>query len=118
MVALPYPPASRLDRLPFFGAVRWMDGPFGEARREVVEHSLVGCRLVVEADGEAVQEGVVDDRFAVCACLTTTVVEPDPRREAVLLGECQPQGEEVGPAAVGETVPIEVRRRQSCVVHG
>src|SRR6266852_179528 len=97
--------------------MRWMDGPFGEAWREVVEHSLVGCRLVVEADGEAVQEGVVDDRFAVYASLMTTVVEPDPGGEAVLPGECQPQVEDVGPAAVGETVPVEVRGCQSCVDH-
>ena len=90
MVGVPDSPASRLDRLPFFGAVRWMDGPFGEAGPEVAEHSLVGCRFVVEADGEAVQEGVVDDRFAVYASLVTTLVEPDAGGKAVLPGECHP----------------------------
>ena len=50
----------------------------------------------MEADGVAVQEGVVDDRFSLLASLAAAVVEPDPCGEAVLLGECHAQVEDVG----------------------
>jgi hypothetical protein len=72
----------------------------------------------VEADGVAVQEGVVDDRFALLASLTAAVVEPDPCGEAVLLGESHRQVKDVGAAAVGEAMPVEVRGCQSYVDHG
>ena len=89
-----------------------------EARREVAEHPRVGCSLVVEGDGVAVQEAAVDDRFALLASLAAAVVERDARCEAVLVGEPHGQVEDVGAAAVGEAVPVEVRGCQSRVDHG
>jgi hypothetical protein len=106
-----------LARLPLFGAVRWMHGPFVETWPEVVKHSLVGCRLVVKADGVAVQEGVVDNRLSLLASLAAAVVEPYASGKAVLLSERHGQVEDVGAAAVGETVPVEVRGCQSSVDH-
>src|SRR5438552_11860355 len=118
MVGLPDLPAGWIDRLPLLGAVRWMDGPFVETRWEVAEHACVGCRLVVKADGVAVHEGVVDNRLSALASLAAAVIEPDPNGEAVLLGERHRQVENVGAAAVGEAVPIEVRGCQPYIDNG
>src|SRR5215471_5251494 len=43
-------PAGRLDCLPMFGGVRWVDGPLIEAAGKVSEHLRVCIRLVVEGD--------------------------------------------------------------------
>jgi hypothetical protein len=42
------------------------------------------------------------------ASLAAAVVEPDPCGKAVLVGERHRQVEDVGAAAVGEAVPVEV----------
>src|ERR671932_2248238 len=118
VVGLPDLPAGWLDCLPLVGAVRWVDSPLIEAPWEVSEHLRLCFRLVVEADGEAVHEGVVDNRLASLASLTTAIVEPDACSEAVLRGERHRQFEDVGAAPVGEAVPIEMRGRESGVNHG
>src|ERR671936_1439063 len=63
VVGLPDLPAGWLDCLPLVGGVRWVDSPLIEALWKVSEHVRVCFRLVVEADGEAVHEGVVANRL-------------------------------------------------------
>jgi hypothetical protein len=83
----------------------------------VAEHPFKACCLDVERDRVAVDEGVVDDGFALLASFAATFVEPDPWGEAVLLRKRHRQVVDIGAAAVGEAVPVEVCGCQSRVDH-
>jgi len=74
VVALPYPPPPRLDRLPVLRAERGVDGPLAQAWLQRAQQALVQLWFAVDVDGEAVEECAVDDWLSSSAGLLASVV--------------------------------------------
>jgi len=111
VVGVAHPPPW-IDRPRLAVAQAGMDRPLTETGRQAAQQRGVPGRLAVQVEAEAVQEVVLDHRQPALPQALPTMIEPGPHRQAVLVRQGQGEVEDVVPPTVGQTMPVQVSRRE------
>src|SRR5262245_37244955 len=90
-----------------------MYSPLGQASRKAAQQLGVSGRLAVELEAEAVEERVIDDRQSELPELPPGGLQPGPDGQTVLGGKRNRQVEDIFATAVGQAVPVQVRRPEA-----
>src|SRR3954451_23826335 len=95
-----------------------MHRPFVKTNRKLTQQLSVSVRLPVYVEREAIQERLIGDRQASLPQPPPAWVEPDPHRQAVLVGQRYGQVKDVVTSAIGQAVEVQMGRRQPGIDHG